>query len=101
MDAMFDRLDLAALSRAQIAPLEALMGADWPDTWREPWNAAELASASRRADSAGWVTNSWVTRRRLGSSWANSFMSNATVRGKLGRTAGKASRAFKSMGSAL
>ena len=35
MDAMFDRLDLAALSRAQIAPLEALMGADWPDTWRE------------------------------------------------------------------
>ena len=35
MDAMFDRLDLASLSRAQIAPLEALMGADWPDTWRE------------------------------------------------------------------
>ena len=35
MDAMFDRLDLATLSRAQIAPLEALMGAEWPDTWRE------------------------------------------------------------------
>ena len=32
---MFDRLDLAALSSAQIAPLEALMGADWPDTWRD------------------------------------------------------------------
>lgn len=35
MDAMFDRLDLAALSSAQIAPLEALMRSDWPDTWRE------------------------------------------------------------------
>lgn len=32
---MFDRLDLAALSSAQIAPLDALMGADWPETWRE------------------------------------------------------------------
>ena len=32
---MFDRLDLAALSSAKIAPLEALMGADWPDTWRD------------------------------------------------------------------
>lgn len=32
---MFERLDLATLSCAQIAPLEALMGADWPDTWRE------------------------------------------------------------------
>ena len=32
---MFDRLDLAALSSAQIAPLDALMGADWPDTWRD------------------------------------------------------------------
>ena len=32
---MFDRLDLAALSSAQIAPLDALMGAEWPDTWRD------------------------------------------------------------------
>ena len=32
---MFDRLDLAALSSAQIAPLDALMGADWPETWRD------------------------------------------------------------------
>lgn len=32
---MFDRLDLAALSSAQIAPLDALMGADWPGTWRD------------------------------------------------------------------
>jgi Mor family transcriptional regulator len=35
MDAMFDRLDLATLSRAQVAPLDALMDAAWPDTWRE------------------------------------------------------------------
>ena len=32
---MFERLDLAELTPAQIAPLEALMGADWPDTWRD------------------------------------------------------------------
>ncbi len=32
---MFERLDLAELLPEQIAPLEALMPRDWPDTWRE------------------------------------------------------------------
>lgn len=32
---MFERLDLEDMTPAQIAPLEALMGADWPDTWRD------------------------------------------------------------------
>ena len=32
---MFERLDLESMTPAQIAPLEALMGADWPDAWRD------------------------------------------------------------------
>lgn len=32
---MFERLDLTEMTAAQIQPLEALMPATWPDTWRE------------------------------------------------------------------
>jgi Mor family transcriptional regulator len=32
---MFERLDLSDLKAEQLAPLEALMPADWPDTWKE------------------------------------------------------------------
>lgn len=32
---MFDRLDLAQLTHEQLAPLEALMQRDWPETWRD------------------------------------------------------------------
>lgn len=32
---MFERLDLASMTPAQVAPLELLMPPDWPDTWRE------------------------------------------------------------------
>lgn len=32
---MFERLDLSELKVEQLAPLEALMPADWPETWRE------------------------------------------------------------------
>jgi len=32
---MFDRIDAADLTAVQIAPLEALLGADTPDTWRD------------------------------------------------------------------
>ena len=32
---MFERLDLVDMTPAQIAPLESLMPAAWPDTWRE------------------------------------------------------------------
>lgn len=30
----FDRLDLTDLTAEQLAPLESLMGSDWPDVWR-------------------------------------------------------------------
>lgn len=32
---MFDRIDAADLTAVQIAPLEALLAADTPDTWRD------------------------------------------------------------------
>jgi len=32
---LFDRKDIADLSRDQIAPLEALMTPEWSDTWRD------------------------------------------------------------------
>lgn len=32
---MFPRLDLTELTTEQLAPLEALMAHDWPDTWRD------------------------------------------------------------------
>lgn len=32
---MFERLELSDLKAEQLAPLEALMPADWPDTWKE------------------------------------------------------------------
>lgn len=32
---MFERCDLALLPAQQLAPLEALMADEWPDTWRE------------------------------------------------------------------
>jgi Mor family transcriptional regulator len=32
---MFDRLDLTELTQEQLAPLEALMKPEWPDTWRD------------------------------------------------------------------
>lgn len=35
MDDMFERLDLAALTPEQIAPLDALFTPQWSDTWRE------------------------------------------------------------------
>ena len=31
----FERLDLADLTQAQLAPLERLMSAEWPDFWRD------------------------------------------------------------------
>ena len=33
-DCLIDRLDLSDLTQVQIAPLEALMGAEWSDVWR-------------------------------------------------------------------
>lgn len=35
MDDMFERLDLAALTPEQIAPLDALFTPQWSDTWRD------------------------------------------------------------------
>lgn len=35
MTEMFERIDLAALGSAQLAPLENLFSDDWPDTWRD------------------------------------------------------------------
>lgn len=35
MNDMFERKPLQELTAQQLAPLEALMAADWPDIWRE------------------------------------------------------------------
>lgn len=34
-DCLIDRLDLSDLTQVQIAPLEALMGAEWSKVWRD------------------------------------------------------------------
>lgn len=35
MERLFDRIDLSAIGAERLAPLEALMMPEWPETWRE------------------------------------------------------------------
>lgn len=57
---MFERLDLVDMTPAQIAPLEALMPAAWPDAWRELATSHYITLVS--APGAGAVEPSSLAR---------------------------------------